>query len=598
MPLKILPAPVFFLIFSFYSHCFAQQPRLVLPIGHTNIIYSARFSPDGKKIITVSKDNTAKLWDAEKGYLLADIKQKTGFLTEAHFSPDGKKIITRAGTEQETFDNSVSLFKVWDAVTGDSIAYPEIHSIRIKTTPQFSNDGSKLAIISDSVHIWKTVAHRLTFTLKENGNNVHSIQFSPDDRWLLTTQGGNIIKIWNAENGKLIKALSGLTAYPFIIYFSSGAGELTAVTENETVIWNTTTWIIKKKIPGKIEQSDYKAITSDGKSIVTSVYDPEDRYIKLWNANTRKLSYKITGEYSVTDSTDVFQSDRWLHGTVTAASNITIAGVLKTIKYNDFSFGLSNDKTVKLWNAANGKLFDSLVGHTDAVRFIQFSPDGKKIITASDDRTAKVWDAATGKLLVDLGGHTFNVRDAQFSPAVSQNDPGGKQIITTSDDGSVKLWDAAIGVLLKTFKGNTGEVFSAQYSRDGKKIITASRLGTVYVFEIETGKAIPLSATRTVSVDPTTDEPENDRVTGMIPPEFSHDGKKAISAIHTTYLSVYNAENGNRLHQIKASNFMRLLRISARTGKKLFPAGYLNFGDQKTALYLFGIPKQEGCCIK
>ena len=570
----------FFLLFSFNNISFAQQPRLVLPIGHTDLIYSAQFSSDGKKIITVSKDNTAKLWDAEKGYLLADIKQKTGFLTEARFSPDGKKIITQARTVKEIFEDNENIFTVWDAVTGDSLAFPEIHTKGIKTIPQFNADGSKLVIISDSVRIWKTAGHNLNFSLKENSSTVLSVQFSPGDKWLLTLHEDKRIKIWDAATGKLVKVLTGLSAKIFNLYFSAGATELTAVTLKESIRWNTASWIIKQKIQGKIDSTDLSILTPDAKNIITASYDPADRFVKLWNAATRKFSYKITGEQSVTDTTEIFQTDRWLNGTVVAASNTTIAAVLKTIKYNDFSFGLSNDKTINLWNAANGKLIDSLVGHTNAVSFIQFSPDGKKIITASDDRTAKIWDAATGKLLVDLGGHTFNIRDALFSPAVSQHDMG--QIITTSDDGSVKLWDAATGVLLKTFKGNTGEVFSAQYSKDGKKIITASRLGTVFIFEIETGNAIPLTANRTVSVDPTTDEPENDRVTGMIPPEFSPDGKKAISAIHTSYLNVYDAENGKTLHKITASDYMRLrFAHFSKDGKKIISGWIPEFPNPK-----------------
>lgn len=563
--------PVFFLIYSFSILCFAQQPRLVLPIGHTNIIYTAKFSPDGKKVITISKDNTVKLWDADKGYLLADIKQNTSYSSEASFSPDGKKIIIKGIAGKESFfEEDKDLFKIFDAVTGDSLDFPEILANGIKTIPQFNADEKKLITISDSVRIWNTATHRLSFTLKENGSKVHSAQFSPGDKWLVTTHTDNLIKIWNTVNGMLIKALPGLTAGTISFYFSTNGGELTAVTENETIIWNTATWLIKKRVQGKVEKSDFRTLTPDTKNIITSIYDPADRYIKLWNADTRRLSYKISGEYSAIDTTDIFQSDSWLNGTVTAASNTKIAGVLKTIKYNSLSLGLGNDKTVKLWNVENGKLVDSLVGHSDAVRYIQFSPDGKKIITASNDRTAKIWDASTGKLLADLGGHTFNIRDAQFSPAFVLNEKSGQQIITTSDNGSVNLWNAATGQLLKTFKGNIGEVFSAQYSRDGKKIITGSRLGTVYVFEIETGKAIPLSASSTVYVDPTSDEPENERMTGMIPPEFSPDGKKALSAIHSTNVILYDAENGNTLFRLNASGWRRLsfARFS-NDGKKI-----------------------------
>ncbi len=582
MPFKFILPGCLFLISSFNTVSFAQQPRLVLPIGHTDVIYSAQFSPDGKKIITVSKDNTAKLWDAGKGYLLATFRQKTGYLAEARFSPDGKKIITQAGTAKEAFEENENLFTVWNAVTGDSLAFPEIHSKGIKTIPQFNTDGSNLVIISDSVRIWKTAGQLLQFTLNTKGSDVLSAQFSPADKWLLTIHESNLIKIWNPANGKMVKVLSGLSAAIFSLGFSINAGELTAVSENETISWNTATWTMKRKISGKIARSDLSTLTPDAKKIITASYDPADRFVKLWNADNRKFIYKINGEKTVTDSNDIFQSDRWLYGIVVASSNTRIAAVLKTVYYNTLSFGSSNDKTVKLWNAANGKLTDSLVGHSDAVRFIQFSPDGKKIITASDDRTAKIWDAASGDLLVDLGGHTFNIRDARFSPADTQNKQGSKQIITTSDDGNVKLWDAATGVLLKTFKGNTGEVFSAHYSADGKKIITGSRLGTVYIFEIETGKIIPLSAKRTVSVDPTADEPENERVTGMLSPELSPDGKKAISAIHTQNISLYDADNGKRLFQLEGSPFRRLqFAHFSKDGKKIISGWIPEFPKSK-----------------
>ena len=64
------------------------------------------------------------------------------------------------------------------------------------------------------------------------------------------------------------------------------------------------------------------------------------------------------------------------------------------------------DHTVKLWEAATGKLLTSLQGHTDSVWSVAWSPDGKTLASGSRDQTVKLWEAATGKLLTTLQGHT------------------------------------------------------------------------------------------------------------------------------------------------------------------------------------------------
>ena len=94
------------------------------------------------------------------------------------------------------------------------------------------------------------------------------------------------------------------------------------------------------------------------------------------------------------------------------------------------------DKTARIWDAATGKpIGEPLKGHEDAVRSAAFSPDGKRIVTASSDKTARVWDAESGKPIGEpLKGHEDEVRSAAFSP-------DGKRIVTASDDKTARVWE-------------------------------------------------------------------------------------------------------------------------------------------------------------
>ncbi len=106
--------------------------------GHTGVIASASFSPDGSQVVTASYDSAAKLWDASTGKLLVSLEGHTRWIIDASFSPDGSRVVTAS------WDNTA---KVWNAVTGKLHRSLDGHTDNLAGA-SFSPDGSRVVTAS------------------------------------------------------------------------------------------------------------------------------------------------------------------------------------------------------------------------------------------------------------------------------------------------------------------------------------------------------------------------------------------------------------------------------------------------------------------
>jgi hypothetical protein len=136
----------------------------------------------------------------------------------------------------------------------------------------------------------------------------------------------------------------------------------------------------------------------------------------------------------------------------------------------------SADGTVWLWDVATGRDVRALQGHSGPVPSMTFSPDGRRLASAGEDATVRLWDAASGLELLVLKGHKGEVTSVAFSP-------DGKRLASAGYDGTVRLWDAAGGQEVLALKGPPGVVTSVAFSPDGKRLASAGEDGTVRVWE-------------------------------------------------------------------------------------------------------------------
>src|SRR5262249_41485541 len=119
-----------------------------------------------------------------------------------------------------------------------------------------------------------------------------------------------------------------------------------------------------------------------------------------------------------------------------------------------------------VWDAATGAPRTPPLEHQGPVEAASFSPDGRRVVTASADYSARVWDAETGAPLIDPLRHGAGVVAASVSP-------DGRRVVPGSRPGTARVWDAATGAPVTPLLKHGRGMVRVGFSPDGRRLVTA-----------------------------------------------------------------------------------------------------------------------------
>ena len=157
---------------------FAQKPRLVVPIGHTEMVNAVAYAPAGGLVLTGSEDKSAKLWDRDGKEILTFAGHSAG-VTAVSFSPNdgGKFILTGSGFRDRTI-------RLWN-LDGQVVQTYNGHTGGI-TALAFSRDGARIISSSQdsTAIIWDRSSGRALHTLRGHGSEINSVAVSPDGKYV------------------------------------------------------------------------------------------------------------------------------------------------------------------------------------------------------------------------------------------------------------------------------------------------------------------------------------------------------------------------------------------------------------------------------
>jgi WD40 repeat protein len=445
------------------------------------------FSPDGKRLFTIGFDRKVRLWDSHTGRqqreFVADPDVRVNFLSLA-LSRDGSRLATAA-------IDGPGRVRIWNADTGELLLELKKDNKRVDAVA-FSPDGMVLATTSydKTARLYDARTGEERRVLPGHNDHVVGVAFSPDGGRLATRTGDGTVRLWDAGTGQLLLQLKGVAMGA--LAFSPDGARL-AIAGGTVAVWDARTGQQLLEQKGHTDGATAVAFSPDGARLATA---GRDGTVRIWDARAVDQPLVFKGHTSFVQAV-VFSRDGTRLATAGADTTARVWDAQTgqpLLEFRGHSQGLRSvalspdgtrlatgcqDGTARLWDAFTSQFLLEIKAHATLVQGLAFSPDGKRLATAGGDGMARLWDTETRNQLLELQGHKGPVTGVVFSPA-------GERLATSGGDRA-RVWDTASGKQLLELLGGAACV---AFSPDGTRLTTGGWDRTVRVWDARTGQPI------------------------------------------------------------------------------------------------------------
>jgi len=442
--------------------------------GHRDEVNGVAITPDGKTIVSVSDDQTVKIWRTD-GTLVKTLTEHRDDVEAVAIDDSDRRGKMIASVSRD------KTIKLW-SMDGSLLDTLSGHSGRVYDVTFRPHEMAIASASRDkTIKLWR-LNNKIVTPFYGHASRVYDVTFSPDNQLIASASRDQTVKLWE-PNGNLLRTLTGHTAEVEKVTFSPDSQLLATGSWDYTIkLWQTDGTQIAEMIghTASIASLDF----SPNEDIIASV--AADQTLRLWDFAGNLIQ---TAQLSGGRAYDIeFSADGKLIA-IAVGNTVQLWERLPTGTYR-----ISQ-------KIGSCQLLDTNCnGHTDDIEELSFSPDNSMIATGSRDATVKLWDL-NGNYLYTLKGHESEVEGVSFSPV-------GNQLVSASRDGTLVIWqqlpsakaaitriareeateftlDNSAPIVSHVLKGHSAEVYAAAFSSDGKKLVSSSADRTIISWELD-----------------------------------------------------------------------------------------------------------------
>ncbi|CUA73024.1 Ribosome assembly protein 4 [Rhizoctonia solani] len=424
-----------------------QSVDLTLDTRTKSALTSIALSPDGAQVAAGTNQGTLRLWDIQTRRILASsFVGRANSISVVRFSPDGKRIV--CGTQ----DGSIWTYRYIDRRLIAAYTSLEGHKENVWSLDFSADDKHIISGSGDcSIRIWDIARGCLAAAPCQNHTGaVRSVRLSPDGTKIVSGSDDCSVRLWDIATAKpILGPLEGHTDTVWSVDFSPDGKLLVSGSNDGTLcIWDAICGDLVAAQPGAegyISGITSVRFSSEGSHVYCG---SQDKAFRVWNIIEKQMVVApLQTHADKTCSLAIFPDGMHIlspqHGRV--------------IKIDD-RFTLSSDNWERGWDP-NSNPKATCLG---------FSADGEKIITTTGSGSfTSVWDSVSGELLEGpLKGHL----DTPWSVAF----PGSNTRIANKSN-TVHMWDKNSGTIVAgPFHEGVNHIFHLQPSIGGLRTISSN----------------------------------------------------------------------------------------------------------------------------
>lgn len=460
----------------------AVEPELVIQRGHEGPVTSLAVSSDGRLVVTGSRDDTARLWDAATGEELRCLRGHTDDVTSVAFSPDGRWVASGSR------DDSV---RIWDVISGSELRRLTGHAFAV-TSVAFSPDGATLVSGSEDHHLiqWDLDSGEELRRLggRPDYAQVSSVATAPDGRHVLSGHLDGTARQWDLRRGREVRTLSSPDGDDVLTVATDGVHALTGHRGGQVLLWDMGTGGLVAELDSHDGAVTSSSLDADGRQALTSGVDGALWFQAIGGGTARRH------DLGAPIAAAAFADGDAVAAVATTVRRISRDGVeervlgghtepVRAVTFLDggqLLISAGREELIQLRQSRHGSLVRR-VG--EAAGDVAISRDGRRLASCDDDGRVRLWDLVAAEEIAVLTGHEGRVHAVAFSL-------DGARVLTGGQDGSVRLWDAATGAELRLLARRGPVVETVEFSADGALGIAGGWDETTRVWDLHSGESV------------------------------------------------------------------------------------------------------------